>query len=99
MDGRLNLVGQIMHVASKEVQRLAGLVTVNQGKQQQHLFYGVINTQAAKTAGTPACYTVYTVQAGTLPSGSGTEASGTLPLAMTKYALYVVCKPKVSFIT
>lgn len=52
MDGRLNLLGQIMCLASKGVQRLAGPVTVNQSKQQQHLFYGVINTQAARIAGT-----------------------------------------------
>lgn len=61
VDGRLNLVGQIMHLASKEVQRLAGPVTVNQSKQQQHLFYGVINTQATRTAGTPTY-----IQPGTL---------------------------------
>lgn len=40
----------MIHLASKEVQRLAGPVTVNQSKQQQHLSYGIINTQTARTA-------------------------------------------------
>lgn len=43
-------VGQIIRLASKEVQRLAGPVTVNQSKQRQHLSYGIINTQTTRTA-------------------------------------------------
>lgn len=65
MDGRLNLVGQIISLASKGVQRLAGPVTVNQGKQQ-HLFYETINTWTAKTAEQEHLHTALsTVQSGT----------------------------------
>lgn len=54
VERRFNLVGHIIHLASKEVQRLAGPVTVNQSKQQQHLSNGIINTQTGQqsTAGT-----------------------------------------------
>lgn len=40
----------MIRLSSKEVQRLACLLTVNQNKQQRHLVYGIINASTADAA-------------------------------------------------
>lgn len=40
----------MIRLSSKEVQRLACLLTVNQNKQQRHLVYGIINASTAGAA-------------------------------------------------
>lgn len=40
----------MIRLSSKQVQRLACLLTVNQNKQQRHLVYGIINASTAGAA-------------------------------------------------